>query len=232
MEITSGAHWLDGKGSNFYLCDDREEGLTLIDAGMPKREQLVWDKINKLGRQPSDLKRIILTHSDFDHAGSLAVIQAATGAKVYASALAAECLSKGNSPPRLPRMIQSIANRFIRYTPIPADVIEVIEDGDVLPGLGEIQILATPGHTPDHLSFFAPVAGILFAGDALFIINGRLQRTPKIITVNEEEANNSAIRLLELSPAIIACGHGKPMSDHSSQDLMMLFNRIRASYQN
>jgi len=87
--------------------------------------------------------------------------------------------------------------------------------------------MATPGHTPDHHSFYCPTRGLLFAGDALNTRNGRLQRTPKRITANQQQANQSARKLLELTPATFACGHGSPMQNHSSEDIMQLFNQLR-----
>jgi hypothetical protein len=68
---------------------------------------------------------------------------------------------------------------------------------------------------------------LLFAGDALRVENGRLQRSPKRISANQEQADQSAIKLLELTPAIFACGHGEPMQNHSSDDIMILFNELR-----
>ena len=78
-EIAAGVYCIDGGGGNFYLCVE-DEGLTLIDTGMPGRAELVWDLIAQIGRQRTDLTRILVTHADMDHAGSLAAVQAATAA--------------------------------------------------------------------------------------------------------------------------------------------------------
>lgn len=37
-----------------------------------------------------------------------------------------------------------------------------------LPGLGDWTVLATPGHTHDHVSFYHPEEAVLFCGDTLF----------------------------------------------------------------
>lgn len=227
-KILPDVYWLDGSSSNFYLCQD-EDGLTLIDSGMPKRQNLVWQAIEKIGRQPSDLVRILITHADMDHAGSAGAIQEKTGATVYAGAATADLLHRGKSPQHLPWLMQFIANHFMSYQAIPAAAIETIEEGDELPVLGGLQVLATPGHTLDHFSFYAPMNGILFAGDALNTRDGRLQCTPKRITADQEAATRSAIRLLQLAPAVIACGHGAPLSGHSSKDIMTLFNQLRGA---
>lgn len=46
-----------------------------------------------------------------------------------------------------------------------AHVDELINDGDVLPILGGLRVIATIGHTPGHISLYAPTHEILFSGD-------------------------------------------------------------------
>lgn len=226
MQIWPDVYLLRGIASNFYLCVD-EDGLTLIDAGMPKEKRLVFDLLDQLGYDPSQIVRILITHADIDHAGSLAVIQSATGAQVYAGKITAHYLQVGKSPDHLPRLVQWFSNAFINYQPILESGIEIFSDGDKLPVLGGLIALATPGHTNDHFSFYSPSTGVLFAGDAIDTRNGRLNRSRKLLTADEEKANRSAIRLIELAPATFACGHGAPLAGHNSGDLMKFFNRLR-----
>jgi len=226
MEILPGVHWLDAGAVNMYLIVE-SEGLVLIDAGMPRRASLVLDKIQELNRQPGDLKHILITHADMDHAGSLAAIQAATGATVHAGAATAALLTQGKSPKHMPWLIQFILDTFIRYKSVSSAHIQEFKDGDVLPFLGGLAVLASPGHTMDHHSFYSATAGILFAGDALNTRDGRIQPTPPRITADETAATRSAIRLLELAPALLACGHGPPSREHSVDDIMAVFNRLR-----
>lgn len=226
MEIRPDIHWIAGRASNLFLCVD-EDGLTLIDTGMPNEQEIVLTAVAGLGYAPADLKRIFITHADIDHAGSVAAIQAATDAAVYAGAQTVALLKTGRSPDHLPRLAQWIVNTFVKYKPLPADCLHVIADNDMLPGSSGLQALATPGHTLDHFSFYSPQLGVLFAGDALNTRDGRLQRTPKRITASEAAADLSAIRLLELNPAWIACGHGTPSGDHDMAAVLQLFNELR-----
>ncbi len=226
-EIAPGIYWIDGGGANFYLCEE-SEGLTLIDTGMPKRQHFVLQLMDELGYAPEDLKQILITHADLDHAGSLAAIQSETGAVVYAGAETAVYLTTGSTPKHLPRIIDFVIRRIMGgIRPISSAIIKSFSEGDTLPFLGGLQMLATPGHTMDHFSFYCPAKGVLFAGDALNTRNGRLQSTPPFITADQEAAAQSAIRLLELAPATIACGHGKPLSNHGMDTLMKLFNQLR-----
>jgi glyoxylase-like metal-dependent hydrolase (beta-lactamase superfamily II) len=226
MEISPNVHWLSARPSNTYLCVD-EDGLTLIDTGTPGRHVSILDAVTNIGFLSSDLVRILVTHADFDHAGSAATLQAETGAAVYAGPRTAELLRRGKAPKHLPWLLQFLADNFLGYTAVPAAAIKSCNDGDVLPVLGGLQVLFTPGHSPDHHSFFSPTAGVLFTGDALITSGNRLQSSRKRITADEGAARRSAIRLLQLSPAVIASGHGPPMTDHSTDELMALFDRLR-----
>lgn len=228
MELRPNVHLIEGKASNFYLCID-PDGLTLIDAGMPKEQQRLFDLLKELNFQPQQLSRILVTHADIDHVGSLAAVQSATGATVFAGEKTASLLQKGKSPQHLPRLAQWFVNTFIKYKPVPQSCLQIIQDGEELPVLAGMVALATPGHTEDHFSFFSATEGVLFAGDALNTRDGILQRSQKRITADEGAANQSAIRLIELAPATISCGHGQPADDHDMGDLMQVFNMLRAS---
>ena len=226
-EIAPGIYWVNASGGNFYLCEE-PDGLTLIDTGMPNRQKHLYQLLEELGHAPKDIKQILITHADLDHAGSLAVIQSETGAMVYAGEETAVYLTTGTSPKHLPRMMEFLLTRIMGgFKPISSAIINTFSDGDSLPLLGGLHTLATPGHTTDHFAFYCSTTGVLFAGDALNTRNGRLQAFIPIATADKEAATQSAIRLLEMAPAVIACGHGEPMSNHGMDSLMQLFNKLR-----
>ncbi len=215
MEIFPDVHWLDLGVSNVYWGVD-QDGLTLIDAGMPRQSHKILSAIRQLGYSPSSLRRILITHADIDHAGSLAALVKATGAAVYAGSDTAAHLRQGRSPEHMPRLMQSLAS-FFRY----GSVTQVTEmaDGDELPCLGGLKIIASPGHTLEHHAFFSPSKGVLFAGDALNTRGKRLNLTPRRITADMTLARQSARLLLSLRPTLLACGHGRPLRDLPADNL-------------
>src|SRR6266852_6766879 len=85
MESVPGLHSLGDQSGGYvrsFLIDDGNE-LTLIDTLLDKDGTLVLDELRKMGKQPADVKRIILTHAHQSHLGGLAALKKATGAKVY-----------------------------------------------------------------------------------------------------------------------------------------------------
>ena len=228
MELLPGLHWIEGRASNIYLWLD-EAGLIMVDTGMPGDSKKILSYFEEVGLQPSDVSAILITHADLDHAGGAAELSARCEAPVYASAATTEFLVIGKSPKHLPRLAQFISDRFFGYTPVGEDRIAIVEDGQALPDLEAWQAMATPGHCIDHHSFCSPIHGILFAGDALNTRGDRLQMSAKRITADQETASRSAMRLLQLVPAVFACGHGRPMNEHSAEDVMTLFHELRSA---
>lgn len=224
-ELVPGLHWLKTGIANVYLYAGGEE-LILVDSGAPGRMSKILNYVRRIGRRPSDLKQILITHADWDHAGSAAAIQRETGAQVIAGPETASWLQRGASPQHLPRLLHVLLKLFARYEKVPSAAITIVEDEQWLPGPGELRALATPGHTPDHFAFFDPVSGVLFAGDALHTRRGSLALGASLITADAQLARTSARQLLALAPALFACGHGRPLSGHSMDELMQMLRQL------
>lgn len=226
MELLPNLHWIEGRASNVYLWSD-EDGLILVDSGMPGDAKKILHYVGQLGHQPADIKAILVTHADIDHVGAVAAIQKESQAPVLTGRETAGWLLKGKSPPHLPRLAQFFSNLLFGFKPLTAEIITILDETGPLPDiLDGWQMIATPGHTNDHHSFYLQRAGILFAGDALNTRGGTLNLTPDRITFDGLAARHSAQRLVRLNPAVIACGHGRPLHEHSAEDLFQLFRQL------
>jgi glyoxylase-like metal-dependent hydrolase (beta-lactamase superfamily II) len=119
-----------------------------------------------------------------------------------------------------------------------ARAFELPLDGSV-PFLHEWRWIATPGHSPGHVSFFRERDGLLIAGDAfvttrqeyLLPVLAQTQAVfgpPRYFTHDWEKAEASVRTLMELNPKIAATGHGTPMhGDRLRQQLQELANHFR-----
>jgi glyoxylase-like metal-dependent hydrolase (beta-lactamase superfamily II) len=220
MEITENVHLIPNVIANPYLIIE-PGGLTLIDAGLPGSQKKILGYLSKLGRSPSDLKRIIITHADLDHVGGLAALKRSTSARIYASPIESDAMSKGN-PSRIiksrnsfRRLLMSLVSRFLKAAPIPAD--EFISEGQILPVLGGLQVLETGGHTPGHISLYSPSTGILFTGDSIIAREGRLLRSLPSLTWNEAKADESARKQSTLGARIVCPGHGQVVMEAANK---------------
>jgi glyoxylase-like metal-dependent hydrolase (beta-lactamase superfamily II) len=95
----------------------------------------------------------------------------------------------------------------------PAHVDEHLSDGQILPVLDGLFVVDTKGHTTGHMSFFAPSAGILFTGDSILSRKDHLVGSHGSVTWNQEKADASVLKQLELRARIICAGHGAVVMD-------------------
>jgi glyoxylase-like metal-dependent hydrolase (beta-lactamase superfamily II) len=216
MKIALNIHIVPGVVGNSYLLVD-SDGLTLIDTGIPGSALTILNFIKRLGYSKRDLNRILLTHADWDHAGSLARLKRATGARVYASLYESRAVAAGRFPRSLKtdnlfyKPIFALAESLGRLS--PAHVDETLYDGQVLPVLDGLSVVDTKGHTPGHISFFAPSAGILFSGDSILSRKNHLVGSHGSVTWDQEKANASVLKQLALRARIVCAGHGAVVLD-------------------
>lgn len=72
--IFPGVYMLTLGPVNLYFIED-DHRLALIDTGYENSEDKILAATKELGRQPEDIKHIIVTHCHPDHAGSLAALK-------------------------------------------------------------------------------------------------------------------------------------------------------------
>lgn len=196
---------------NVYLVRDGA-GLTLIDAGMPGSEASILRAAQSIG---SAITRILLTHAHGDHTGSLDALRAALpAADVLVTSRSARFLAGDRTlEPGETRGRPRGSWRTCRTEP----------SGTIKPGdrVGPLQVIAAPGHSPDHVAYLDTRDGTLIAGDAFqtrggVAVSGTLVPTfpfPAMATWDKPTAVASARALRDLEPARLAVGHGAVISE-------------------
>jgi glyoxylase-like metal-dependent hydrolase (beta-lactamase superfamily II) len=221
-ELADGVHCLGGrKGGRVraFLLDTSGE-LTLVDTLFKAHGAGVLDAIRKLGRSPSDLKRIVLTHAHRSHLGGLAALKRATGATVLAHAWEADIVagervaqSVGLKPTRPFRTYPFQVGIFLgrpKHAPCPID--ESVPDGAAI---GPLEVLHLPGHSPGHLGFHWAERGLVIAGDAIATWP-RFESGWPAFNLNLEQHRESIRRLASLDASIVGVGHGDPVIQDAS----------------
>jgi len=133
------------------------EGHVLIDGGYPGTPPLIMASIAKLGFDIRDVRVLLNSEPHFDHAGGLAELQRASGAKLWASEASADAMASGGDDPDIFLPIRALIwTGIIRY-PAPR-VDHRFKDGDTI-SVGPVALAAhiTPGHTRGCTSYSFPV---------------------------------------------------------------------------
>ena len=115
-------------------------GHVLIDGGLPDSAPLIEENIRSLGFAITDVELILNSHAHFDHAGGIAALQRASGARVMASGPSAAEIRQGNSGPDDPQY-------GLLYCYPPVSTVEEFPFGETIT-LGSLSL--TPHSTPAH----------------------------------------------------------------------------------
>ena len=203
-----------------FLVEDGGE-LTLVDTLFEGDARHVLAAIRALGRKPSDLKRIAITHAHRSHLGGLAALKRVTGATVLAHEWEADIVGGarraqpvGLRPTRPYRTWPFQVGIFLgrpKHEPCPVD--EPLGEGDAV---GPLRTLHAAGHSPGHLAFHWPERGLLIAGDAIATWP-RLEGGWPAFNLDPERQQESLRRFAALEPAVVGVGHGEPIARHAAE---------------
>jgi glyoxylase-like metal-dependent hydrolase (beta-lactamase superfamily II) len=222
VEIVPGVHAIRLLSVYAYLVNEPQ--LTLIDAGLVGSGRRVTQQVKRLGRSLADLTRIICTHAHPDHIG---------GAREIAGEREVDILMHPADLAGLKVTLRdAVANRnrgqlIAYFTRHPGEATPV-EDGEVLPVLGGLQVVHTPGHTPGSICLYAAGHKLLFVGDALQVIRGKVTFASSVFSDDLPLAQASVGRMAALDVETIAFSHYPPWRDDPNRTLAALARRAKA----
>lgn len=197
---------------NAFLVRE-DDGLTLVDTTVSGGAKAILRAAEGLG---APIVRIALTHAHVDHVGALdALASALPGVEVSISARDARLLAKDLAPqPGEP----SDAKLRGGYPGAETRPSRLLAPGD---RVGSLEVVASPGHTPGHVSFLDTRDRTLIAGDAFTTVGGVATPAapylrfpfPWFATWHRPTTLASARALRSLAPTRLAVGHGPVVED-------------------
>jgi glyoxylase-like metal-dependent hydrolase (beta-lactamase superfamily II) len=200
------------------------DGITLIDTGYAGSLPRLATALEGLGRDVSDVKRVICTHGHPDHAGGARAL-ADLGVEVLIHPADAANMQIGyRSAIRRP----SRGRFFAAMTPALSTFTPLV-DGDVLPILGGLEVIHTPGHTPGSVCLYAREHGLLFVGDVLQRRFGRVSPASGLYSDDRAAARSSVQRLVGLDVRTVVFSHYAPLVDEPAATLARLARRVSES---
>jgi len=199
----------------YFLIENRN--ILLIDTGSRKLEKRILKCITSHGYRPGDIKLIFLTHTHYDHAGSVAALKKLTGAQTIVHESEANCLVKGFTP--IPKgtntlfkfiskmgKMRRVEPKIARYEHTRADIL--FDENLSLNDLGfSAEIFHSPGHTIGSSSLIS--GENVFVGDDIFNLRGNYYPG---FADNELTLRKTWKKFSELDVKWIYPGHGKRIS--------------------
>lgn len=192
--IVGGPDITDGRDGCIYLLNLGE--LILVDTGAGRSVDKLIDNIKKLGFDPKNLSKIILTHCHIDHIGGAPEIKKRFGSKIYIHKVDAPPLETGDPVLTAAKWYQ---------TSFPPTLVDVkLNSPEEILTIGEQKIvcLHTPGHTPGSICLYLDKdeKRILFGQD----LHGPLLSE---FGSNLDDYGRSTKKLLDLDADILCEGH-------------------------
>lgn len=212
-----------------YLAEGSDGGLVVFDTAMPWQDSFdrILHGIEWMGRKPSDIERIYLTHAHPDHFGCAGMLQEASGAPIVCHPNARDTFvamgdpdpdrwmarlnmyaEHGWAPQEMPEN-RMMANAFSSMS-LPKEMITV-DEGDVVTFAGgDWDVYWTPGHEEGHVVFHRSSDGVLVVGDTVL---GKI--TPHIGWMADPpdplaQFLDSLEKVAKLDPSLTLPGHGRP----------------------
>jgi len=198
-----------------------EKNIVLVDCGFIDSLPNLEKELGQHGLNVKRLTGLVLTHHDHDHMGAAAAIKRVNpNIKIYASQAEEPYISALEKPLRLkqaeemqktlPPAQQDFGKAFCdmlrRVEPVLVD--EFLHDGNKMDWCGGCRIIATPGHTPGHISLFMENDSIVVTGDAIALEEGHPVIANPQFTLDLKRAEISMNKLLSLNADAYYCYHG------------------------
>jgi glyoxylase-like metal-dependent hydrolase (beta-lactamase superfamily II) len=175
-------------------------GVILIDVGPPGTIQAIEEGLARVGAAWTDVSDIVLTHSHIDHTGGLA------------------------------QLIERVPGVVIRAGEGEIGEINVDGGAAVAPlrerdRVHHLEVLATPGHTPGHISLLDRAGSLLFAGDVVGNDRGALSFGPPAFTTDPAGAQASLERVESMELDRVLFAHGPEVEDPNAAIRQLLEGR-------
>ena len=228
LNVADGVHLVEDAYVNWFLVEDGR-ALTVVDAGHPRSWRSFHEALRALGRSPSDVEALVLTHGHFDHLGFAERARAELGIPVYVHendvpltrhprqyaherARSVYFLTQFKALPIVASLVRHRA-----WWPKPVREVRRYEEGE-LPVPGSPRVVFTPGHTLGHCALHFPDRDAVIAGDAVVTLNPYRGTTgPQIVsgaaTADEERALASLGALAATRAQTVLVGHGDPWTN-------------------
>lgn len=191
----------------WVVIDEGEEGITLVDAGMPMMTKGIIRFLEQLNKGP--LLRILLTHGHSDHVGAVKGILQKYEVPVYAHPIEIPYMEGEVVYPKRKKLENNLPKTLV--SPLLGDGLTKLKE------MGGLTPYFTPGHSPGHVVYYHEQDQVLLAGDLFTSKKGKLKQPMSMFTADMKQAVTSANIISQLKPKQLEVCHGNTVFQPSDQ---------------
>ena len=227
-------HHITGYIQSIYLVE-YNHGLLLLDGCCRADVKVVLKFIQEqLNRPVTDLKMIVVTHMHPDHAGAAHKLRKITQCQIASA-------NKNNHWYRgingvLMHWIDVVLTLYVgrkmgkpyQYVAYSRKLFPDIKlnEGDVVPGFEDWQILETPGHTDRDLTIYHPSEDCIYVADLIIKLRGRYIAPYPIFHPNKYRRSVKRVQSMQCQTVILAHGGMVNMSQDDFESLLSIAPEI------
>jgi len=224
--VADGIHLISHAHVNCYVVED-DDGITLVDAGLPSMWPMLQELLDACGRRPDQVRAVVLTHGHFDHVGfalrarrewRVPVLVHGGDARLAAHPYRYKpqrnrFLYPLGHPRSVPLLGRMAAAGALNVKGVPDT--SPLETGAPLQVPGRPTAIHTPGHTDGHCILHFPDRDAVLAGDAVVTLDPYTGKSgPQIVasaaTKDTAQALASLAVIAATGATTVLTGHGEP----------------------
>lgn len=217
-KIKDGVYFIPGQDEmipdshTYVLGNAASQELSLVDPGLTGKGKYKIQSLTKLGIDLASIKRVIMTHTHFDHIGCLSEIRKQIpSAELWVHATEAEQIEQGDERTVYGLdMFQSMcqAQYGIKPGAFRFKVDRKLRGGETL-DLGGMswEVIHIPGHSKGCIALYDRSAKVLIPGDVVYAdyAIGRFD----LYGADASALRKSLLRLAELEVDVLLPGHNR-----------------------
>ncbi len=145
-----------------------------------------------------------------------------TNAKVAVGEFDAEIVAGKKAPPKPKNLMFRAFSSVIKPAPVEPDLL--LKENDKV---GPLTVIHVPGHSEGSISLLDAQRKVLFVGDALRFVDGKITESPDQFNLDTEKAKESIGKISTFDFDVMLGGHGEPLIGNASQKVKDFYATLK-----